>query len=156
MFKLKTFNKGNNQAFTLVELLVAISIMAVLMALLMPNFMSARERARDAQKIQDLGAMKSALRIYYNDKQAYPTGAGGSLDNTFSGYMTNAANLGYTYGYYQTDSGDGFVTCVGLESGQGNDDLESQAKCGVQSLGFGVCGLGAGATGDKVYTVCAK
>lgn len=51
------------------ELLIAIGIMGTLMAILLPNFMGARERARDAQKLQDMGAIKNALRLYYNDNQ---------------------------------------------------------------------------------------
>lgn len=142
--------------FTLVELLISIAIMGTLMAILLPNFMGARERARDAQKVQDLGAIKNALRLYYNDNQTYPTGSGGVLGAGMTGYMTNIMNLGYTYNYYQTGNGDGFVACVGLESGQGTEDLDSQGKCGVSSLGIGICGLGVGVTGDKVFAVCAK
>ncbi|MFA5103139.1 MAG: type II secretion system protein, partial [Candidatus Thermoplasmatota archaeon] len=37
------------QGFTLIELLVAIAIMAVIMALAFPNYLSARERARDTK-----------------------------------------------------------------------------------------------------------
>lgn len=155
----KTFQKKDKKerwGFTLVELLISIAIMATLMAILLPNFMGARERARDAQKIQDLGAMKNALRLYYNDNQSYPLGSGGQLGVGMTGYMAKVMNLGYTYNYYQTDNGDGFVLCAGLEVGTGNDDIDSQSKCGIQSLAFGICGLGVGATGDRVYTVCAK
>lgn len=148
--------KNTLLGFSLVELLVAIGIIATLTAILLPNFMGSRERARDAQKIQDMSAMKNALRLYYNDYQAYPTGTGVTLSLGFSGYMTSAGNLGYQYNYYQTSAGDGFVLCAGLESGVGNDDLESQKKCNTAGLGFGICGLSAGATGDKVYAVCAK
>ncbi|MBP9817973.1 hypothetical protein KBC75_04465, partial [Candidatus Shapirobacteria bacterium] len=112
--------------------------------------------AKDAQKIQDMGAMKNALRIYYNDVQAYPTGSGVTLGTGFTGYMTTASNLGYVYNYYQTNSGDGFVLCANLDSGVGSDDIDSQRKCNTAGLGFGICGLSAGATGDKVYAVCAK
>jgi prepilin-type N-terminal cleavage/methylation domain-containing protein len=144
-----------NKGFTLVELLVTIGILATLMAILLPNFMGARERAKDAQKMQDLSAMKDALRMYYNDYQSYPSGSGGMLGVGFT-YMANIRNLGYTYDYYQTLGGDGFVVCTGLDAGKGDDDTNSQAKCGVAGLGFGICGLGAGSTGDKVFVTCAK
>ena len=146
---------AGRQGFTLVELLVSISIMATLIAVLLPNLVGARERARDAQKIQDLGAMKNALRMYYNDKQAYPTGSAVVLDSSFSSYMTNTVNLGYTYS--QTASGDGFMACAVLEAGAGNDDIESQAKCGFGTdVRPSMCGVANGATADKVFTVCAK
>lgn len=127
------------KAFTLIELLVAISIIAILTAFAMPNFMGARERARDAQAIQDLQAIKTALRLYYNDNQAYPTGP--DLSTDLDSYM-DIAGIGYTYA--QQDSGDGFLLTVALESGKGDEDIISQAKCGI------------GATVDKTYAVCGK
>ena len=118
------------------------------MAILLPNFMGARERAKDAQRIQDLGAMKSALRLYYNDNQGYTASIGVGM----TGYMSNILSLGYTY--YQIDNGDGFVVCSVLDSGVGTDDTDSQFKCGTKDMG--ICGLGVGLTGDKVFAICAK
>jgi len=145
-----------SSGFTLVELLVTIAIMAALIAVLLPNFMGARERARDSQKIQELGAMKNALRLYYNDNQKYPAGAGGMLGVGMTAYMSNVAGLGYTYDYYQTDNGDGFVICVGLESTAGNEDVLSQEKCAVRGMGLNLCGMGVGQTADGVFVTCAK
>lgn len=127
--------------FTLVELLVVISIIAVLTAILTTNFMGMRERARDAQKIQDLGSIKSALRLYYNDNQTYPVNIS-AIGTT--NYMPSFAGLGYTYNYVQTNGGDGFVLTVGLEAGAGTDDTDSVTKCGI------------GGTPDKVFAVCAN
>lgn len=127
------------KGFTLVELLVVISIIGTLVAILLPNLMGARERARDAQKIQDANAIKNALRMYYNDNQAYPTPKGVGQTVTLTNYMA-PSGLGYTYSQTTTDD---FIIRVPLENGQGDDDLESQRKCGV------------GAT-DKIYAVCAN
>lgn len=130
-----------NFGFSLVELLVVISIIAVLSAVLVTNFMGMRERARDAQKIQDLNAIKNALRMYYNDNQSYP--ANGSLDSSLvPRYMPSFSNIGYNYS--QVDGGDGFILGIDLEAGAGDEDVESQVKCGV------------GTTVDKVFTVCAN
>ncbi|MBP9818201.1 type II secretion system protein, partial [Candidatus Shapirobacteria bacterium] len=93
--------KNSHNGFSLVELLVSIGIIATLTAILLPNFMGARERAKDAQNIQDMGAMKNALRIYYNDVQAYPTGSGMTIGTGFTGYITTASHLGYVYNNYQ-------------------------------------------------------
>lgn len=143
------------KAFTLIELLVSIGIIATLTAILLPNFMGARERARDAQKIQDAGALKNALRMYYNDKQAYPTPAGSNtLDVGMSAY-TSFNGVGTTNFYRQVNNGDGFQLCVRLENGQGNDDTDSQAKCGASGP-EGVCWMGVGITADKLYVICAN
>lgn len=142
------------KGFTLVELLVAISIIAVLTAILLPNFMGARERARDSAKIQELYALKNGLRAYYNDHQSYPVGSGIVLSEaTMGSYVPAIAGIGHTY--YQTDSGDGFDLCVGLEAGVGDEDIDSQDKCGRTVTG--VCGLPVNAAAvDKLFVICAN
>lgn len=60
------------KAFSLIELIVVIAITAVLLAVALPNLLSARERARDAKRKQEMNEMKNALRLYYNDFQHYP------------------------------------------------------------------------------------
>jgi prepilin-type N-terminal cleavage/methylation domain-containing protein len=150
------------KGFSLVELLVVISIIAVITAVLLPNFMGAREKARDSQRIQDLSAMKVALRMYYNENQAYPTpvGTAGALGSPlgagFATFMPAIQNLGYTYGYAATNGNDGFIACILLENRGGPDAVLSQGKCNVLAQPFGVCGQGVGVTGPGVFTVCAN
>lgn len=143
-----------NKGFSLVELMVVISIIATLTAILLPNFMGARERARDTQKIQDLESMKNALRSYYNDYQSYPSGTGSTLVASFSTYMPGISELDYGYRYYIGDNGESFNVCIDLDSGQGDEDINSQLKCGAMTTG--VCGMNVGITTDKLFVVCAK
>lgn len=69
------FVKSQTASFTLIELLVVIAIISSLSALLVPNFMGARERARDAQRKSDLKQIQKALEMYKQDQSppAYPT-----------------------------------------------------------------------------------
>lgn len=62
------------KAFTLIELLVVISVLSLISALLFPNYMSARERARDTQRKNDLKQIQNALEMYKLDqpKPEYP------------------------------------------------------------------------------------
>lgn len=132
--------------FSLVELLVVMGIITTLTAILLPNFMGARERAKDAQKIQDMNSLKNALRMYYNDHQAYPPqlGVGTSLGSEMYQYMPGLQNLGYGYTYYQPTGDQSFILYIGLESDKGDDDLDSQRKCGITSPVNGV------------FAVCAR
>lgn len=117
---------GTKKGFTLVELLVVISIIGILTTLLMVNFVGTREKANDSKKVQDLNSIKNALRMYYNDNQVYPADKSVILGTGFTGYMSDLGDTGFDY--FQTNSGDGFVLTVSLESGSNNSN-ESQINC---------------------------
>lgn len=136
------------RGFTLIELLVSIAIIGVLTAVLLPNFIGARGKAKDSQRIQELASIKNALRLYYNDNQSYPVGdnCGNCLNTILQPYLVNIADIGYTYSQTGTgtNAGDGFILKVGLESRGGDEDIKSQIKCG----------MGVGETAQGVYAVC--
>lgn len=139
--------------FTLVELLVSISIIATLLSFLLPNLMGSREKAKDAQKKQDLTSIKNALRLFYNDTQDYPA-LGNSLSSvpananllgsTLASYMPAVANIGYTYYYYGL--GDSFYLWAPTEAAKADELGTSQLNCG----------LSVGQTMANIYMVCAK
>ena len=56
------------RAFTLIELLIVIAIIGSLSALFLPNYMAARERARDSQRKFDLRQIQKALELYKQDQ----------------------------------------------------------------------------------------
>lgn len=60
------------KGFTLVELLIVISIIGVLTTLLLANFIGVRQRARDAQRKSDLRQIQSALELFRSDQASYP------------------------------------------------------------------------------------
>ena len=67
-------NKLNNKTgFTLVELLVVIVIIGILATLATVALSSAREKARDARRISDIKQTQTALELYFNDNQNYPS-----------------------------------------------------------------------------------
>lgn len=135
----------NRKAFTLVELLVVISIIATLTAILLPNFMGARDRATDSQRKQDLVAMKNALRLFYNETQNYPP-TGTNLGTTLAPFMPAVANIGFAYEYTQTPGGDGFTLSIVTESPNAQENGQSQLNCG----------FGVGETNATHYYVCAN
>ncbi len=126
----------STKAFTLIELLVVISIIAVLTAILLPNLVGIRGRAADARKKGDLKDFQAALRLYYNDNQAFPPD---TLPTTFTDgtYSTDVPEG--TYDQLTDDSYNFFVT---LSNEADPDIAESQSKCG--------------GSGDGVYYVCAR
>ena len=67
--------KKLRRAFTLIELLVVIAIIGSLSGLFLPNFMAARERARDSQRKSDLKQIQKAFELYKQDQitSAFPS-----------------------------------------------------------------------------------
>ncbi len=74
--------------FTLVELLVVISIIGILVTIGLSTFMSSQIRARDAQRKSNLREIKSALELFYSDYAQYPAAA---ADGSISACPFNSA-----------------------------------------------------------------
>jgi prepilin-type N-terminal cleavage/methylation domain-containing protein len=82
-------------AFTLIELLIVITIIAVLAGLLFPAFVGIQERAKKTQAKSDLAQIVTSLTAYYTDYGKYPIAdikqgcdtllgnPGGTYDNAF-------------------------------------------------------------------------
>jgi prepilin-type N-terminal cleavage/methylation domain-containing protein len=72
-------------AFTLVELMVAISIIGLLSSIIMASLNDARRKSRDVRRVTDLLQIRTALNIFLHDNNEYPDnvvglyGASGSI-----------------------------------------------------------------------------
>jgi len=58
--------------FTLVELLVVISIIAVLLTLAVPRYFSSVEKSKETVLKENLALVRDSLQKYYSDKGKYP------------------------------------------------------------------------------------
>lgn len=67
------------KGFTLVELLVVISILGILASIALVSFRSAQMRGRDAQRKSDLKQISSSLELYYSDYGKYPAASSDGL-----------------------------------------------------------------------------
>jgi prepilin-type N-terminal cleavage/methylation domain-containing protein len=139
--------------FSLIELLVVISIIASIVALAIPNYLGARQRASDTKKKSEMVQLKSALRLYYNDFNTYPGGTTGVVMNGCGTNGTNSCATTCTPGfasgaacdnvymkqlptgflstvfYYQVSNGDDFCLSVLLDNKSDPDIVTSQNRC---------------------------
>ena len=63
------------RAFTLIELMITVSILAILAAIVVPAISNAQEEARINATIADLNAMKKAFQLYHHDHGSWPPNA---------------------------------------------------------------------------------
>jgi len=67
---------GNDKGFTLVELLIVVIILAVLAAIVVPQFTSSTDEAKLASFDTTLANMRSVIELYYNQHNStYPSAA---------------------------------------------------------------------------------
>jgi general secretion pathway protein G len=60
------------RGFTLVELLVVMSIIALLLTLAMPRYFGSVDKSKEAVLRENLNQMRDAISRYYADKGKYP------------------------------------------------------------------------------------
>ncbi|HEY0566291.1 MAG TPA: prepilin-type N-terminal cleavage/methylation domain-containing protein [Terriglobales bacterium] len=60
------------RGFTLIELMIVISIIAILMSVAIPNYLRSLSHARESALKQDLHTLRSAIDQYTLDKQKAP------------------------------------------------------------------------------------
>jgi len=163
------------RGFTLIELLVVISIIGLLAVLVATNLNEARARARDSKEKQDIGQVKTALRLYYNDFGGYPATGNGTAFNACGNLGTTSCNVNnpwtagsttymnqlpltsdntnFEFKYYPCNAEDSFRLVVTLENASDPDIAVSQNnRCPAAS-----CTLTSGTLsyGSTDYVVCA-
>jgi len=136
------------KSFTLIELLVVIAIIGMLSALLLPNFMGARERARDSQRKSDLKQIQKAFELYKQDQSplSFPAAITTTAGECFSenGYTSSCPtdkniymnkfptdpSPGKQY-YYSVDNNTlTYTLCACLENSADPDGVTSCTVCG--------------------------
>jgi len=120
--------KPRLRAFTLIELLIVITIIGILAVALVPRIIGGPAKARDAQRKAALQQISTALELYADDNQGeYPVVLAPVCVSTLAitSYLTTIpadpqsagmAWCGGGYGYSSLDGGAGYMITALLES----------------------------------------
>ena len=66
--------RWSHRAFTLIELLIVVAIIAILAAIAVPNFLEAQTRSKVSRAKSDMRSLATALESYRIDSNHYPAG----------------------------------------------------------------------------------
>jgi prepilin-type N-terminal cleavage/methylation domain-containing protein len=137
--------KRRKKGFTLIELMIVIAIIAILAAVLVPNFMRAREASRLTACKSNLKNISTAVETYSNDWDGlYPGGTGGitsateirsgqssgigALQDDYIQKPTKCPTAKANYYFSQTQSVRYWIYCPAAK--QANQSVPKHAKTG--------------------------
>lgn len=136
--------RNRSQGFTLIELLVVIAIIGILVTVTIVaiNPFGQISKARDAQRKSDLKQIQTALELYYQDNDSYPSSipsAGSSWPSTGEYLKKMPKDPGGKL-YYYLQSGSGYYLYASL------DNVSDPQKCTSSGTPCGSTNCGTGVT----------
>ena len=118
----------DSRGFSLIELIIVVAVIAILAAIMIPNFLAQRQRAADARALEAIANVRKGLGMFAADNGNYPTG-------------TNWAAVRTALGPY-----------ISLPAAEADVGLSafSYTTTGTPPTSYTICATPAGGTGQRV------
>jgi prepilin-type N-terminal cleavage/methylation domain-containing protein len=134
-------NNKKLQGFTLIEMILVVTIIAILATSILAGLGGARTSARNARRVADLRNLQNGLELYYNKNGYYCPGSGYStLTTCLQGLMRlpqdPLSSSGWRYYYQSTGStNQGYILGARLEGVTLSDSIMQDSLSGVSVEG---------------------
>ncbi len=123
--------------FTLIELLVVIAIIGILSSVVLASLSTARTKARDTRRIEDIKQIETALALYFDTCRKYPPNIYSAYSACTGGIAPNyiatvpkdpVGGLNYTYAALNTNGSA--ASCESYHIGVVLEEATNQALLG--------------------------
>ena len=139
---LRYFHK-NAKGFTLIELLIVVAIIGILAAIAIPNLLNAQRRAKISRAAADTKTIVTQTQLYFNDKNAFPTGlpAPGLTTLQGAGYVSSVVDpfttvAGTAYVYWLNGVGMAGATTANMTDDISAWSVGPNGVAGADDVGY--------------------
>lgn len=87
------------RAFTLIEIMVAVAILAILTGIVLVSLQSTQQRARDNKRVGDINQLQLLLNQYYDQNKRYPLTLQSLVTDGYVSVLPVPPRAGETYFY---------------------------------------------------------
>ncbi|MHB2026776.1 MAG: type II secretion system protein [Elusimicrobiota bacterium] len=123
------FFRAGQVGFTLIELMVVVSIIGILAVIAIPKFANLVRESNEGSTKGNLGSVRSAMNIYYGDMQGvYPQQI---VDLTIAGKYLSAMPVAKTPPYHDNSSAEVDASAVTDAGGWFFDNAPADANYGA-------------------------
>lgn len=126
------------KGFTLLELLVVISIIGILVAMGAVAYSQAQKKGRDARRVGDMKALQNAYEQYYSENSVYTNCTTMATSQGMSNLPVDPKGASHPSYRIFCDSG-AYCACGQMEAGGGNANEPSTSSCSWNSSGNWFC-----------------
>lgn len=111
---------AQKKGFTLIELMITISIVAIISAIGLVSYSQTHKIARNARRKEDLRSIAIALELYYQKIKNYPDKLDLLKPNYINNIPTDPKDEWPSYAYTYSPQSNNYTLCATLENGGGN------------------------------------
>lgn len=124
---LRTGGQRVLSAFTLIELIVVISIIGILIAVASVAYGGSQKKARDLRKIEDLNGIQKAMEMAYSQfGYTYPaTQAALVATGTLQVWPKDPKGVAYSL----SSTGTSYCVCIWMETNKGGNSTQYDDGC---------------------------